>query len=69
MRYPRAGADHASDYQGPFGGKITLVTKQQAGHSYPINPGSLTSGAILTTSSIMVLHRGQEKPLFERSGT
>jgi hypothetical protein len=31
---------------------------QQAGHSYPINPGSLSSGAILTTSSIMVLHLG-----------
>jgi hypothetical protein len=67
--YPRAGADHASDYQGPFGDKITLVTKQQAGHSYPINPGSLTSGAILTTSSIIVLHRGHAKPFFGRSAT
>jgi len=26
MPNPRAGADHTSDYQGPFGGKITLVT-------------------------------------------
>jgi hypothetical protein len=26
MPNPRAGADRASDYQGPFGGKITLVT-------------------------------------------
>ena len=37
--------------------------------SYPINPGSLSSGAILTTSSIMVLHRGHGKPLFETSVT
>jgi hypothetical protein len=48
----------------------TLVTYQQAGHSYPINPGSFASGAILTTSSIMVLHRGHAKPrLFETSVT
>ena len=35
-----------------------LVTYLQDGHSYPINPGSSCSGAILTTSSIMALHRG-----------
>jgi hypothetical protein len=62
--------DHASDYRGTLiGCKSTLVTKQHPGHSYPINPGSLASGAILTTSDMMVLHRGQGKPLFERSGT
>ena len=36
----------------------TLVTYLQDGHSYPINPGSSCSGAILTTSSIVALHRG-----------
>jgi hypothetical protein len=47
-----------------------LQANLQAGHSYPINPGSLASGSTLTTSSIMVLHRGHEKPrLIETSAT
>jgi hypothetical protein len=44
----------------------TLVTYQQDGHSYPINPGSCWMGSILTTSSICALHRGHAITLLLR---
>jgi hypothetical protein len=49
----------------------TLVTYLQDGHSYPISPGSSCIGAMLTTSSIVALHRGHAilPRLFDRSDT
>jgi hypothetical protein len=49
----------------------TLVVCRQDWHSYPISPGSFCMGAILTTSSIVTLHRGQAilPRLFDRSDT
>src|SRR4051812_10040467 len=51
----------------------TLVTYPQLGHSYAINPGSPTSGAMLSTSSIPAPHlvqaRARRRLLLERSDT
>jgi hypothetical protein len=66
MPYPRAG--NRPRLKVPLAAKSRLSRSSRLGTHYPINPGSLTSGAILTTSSIiMVLHRGHAKPLIGRA--
>lgn len=40
-------------------GCSTLVSRPHLGHSQAINPGSCTTGAMLTISLISDLHRGQ----------
>jgi hypothetical protein len=48
---------------------MTLVTWLQDGHSYAMSPGSFPTGAILTTSSIGALQRGQATLLRGSSDT
>ena len=65
--YHQAGHSWSPDW----GAIRTLVTQPQDGHSYAINPGSLWTGAIRTTSFIGALQRGHAwvPSLFAKSDT